>query len=107
VSAVERLLLADSPSLAELIERHRGARGLATLRMILSDARIGLDVCESELELDSRAHHADGDSFERDRARDTALLAIGLRTTRVTARRLRLDGDRLERELRAALGLGG
>ena len=145
VGEAERRLLADSPSLPELIERHRGVRGLATLRAILADARIGLDVPESELEiefvafverrglprpelnvwieaggrsfrldclwrdaklaveLDSREHHDNSTSFERDRARDMALLAVGLRTTRVTSRRLRLDGDRLERELRLAL----
>ena len=42
-------------------------------------------------------------SFERDRARDTALLAAGIRTARVTRGALRTDPDGLERELRAAL----
>ena len=55
------------------------------------------------VELDSREHHANDDSFERDRARDTALLSVGIRTARVTARRLNADPDGLERELRAAL----
>lgn len=56
------------------------------------------------VELDSRAHHADWESAEADRARDAALLAIGIRTVRVTARRLRAEGRRLELELRAARG---
>lgn len=148
VASAERRLLADSPSLPELIKRHRGARGLAQLRAILADRRLGLDVPESELELefvsflaerglpapelnawvesggrryrldclwrdqrfavelDSRKWHADDDSFESDRARDLALLSIGIRTGRVTARRLRTDPDGLERELVAALATG-
>jgi len=146
VAAAERRRLADSPSLPELAARHRGARGLAALREILTNARLGSDVTESELEiafaafvaerglaapelnvwveaggrsyrldclwrdaglaveLDSRAHHHDPVAFEADRARDAALLAIGVRTMRVTARRLRADGDRLEGELRSAVG---
>ncbi len=149
VGAAEKRLLADSPSLPVLIERHRGARGLATLRTIVADSRLGIDVPASELEiefatfvrrrglpapevnawlevdgrwfeldclwrthglaveLDSREHHADAGSFERDRARDTALLSIGVRTARVTARRLRVDPDGLERELRSALSGSG
>ncbi len=145
VGEAEKRQLADSPSLPELIERHRGARGLAALRAILGRRDLGLNVPESELEveflaflaerglprpevnawvaagnrryrvdclwrerllvveLDSRAHHNDPDSFERDRRRDTALLALGLRTARVTARRLTGDRDGLDRELRAAL----
>jgi len=145
VGEAEKRLLGSSPSLPELIERHRGARGLATLRRVLDHRRIGLDVPESELELeflafvaerglprpevnvwieagerrfrvdclwreqglavelDSRAHHDDGGSFERDRRRDTALLALGVRTARVTARRLVLDRDGLDLELRAVL----
>jgi very-short-patch-repair endonuclease len=144
VGEAEKRLLADSPSLPVLIERHRGARGLATLRAILGARRIGLDVPKSELEiefqsflrarglpspevnawvevggrmfeidclwreqrlaveLDSREHHSDRLAFERDRARDSALLALGIRTLRVTARRLATDADRLELELRAA-----
>ena len=58
------------------------------------------------VELDSRAHHSDALAFERDRARDAALLAAGLRTVRVTARRIRADGDLLERQLWAALATG-
>ena len=145
VGTAEKRLLTDAPSLPELIERHRGVRGLAKLRAILADRRLGLDVPASELEvefaafvdehglprpernvwlridgrdyeldclwrearlvveLDSRAHHENPGSFEGDRARDAAVLAAGLRTVRVTSRRLRTDGERLARELRAAL----
>jgi very-short-patch-repair endonuclease len=55
------------------------------------------------VELDSRAHHSDWESAEADRARDAALLAIGIRTVRVTARRLRRERPQLERELRGSL----
>ena len=148
VATAEKRLLADSPSLPVLIERHRGARGMAALRAVVADRRLGLDVPASELEvefgaflaerglpapernvwmriggadyeldclwrrerlvveLDSRAHHSDALAFERDRARDAALLAAGLRTVRVTARRIRADGDLLERQLWAALLTG-
>ena len=148
VGEAERRRLADSPSLPELVERHRGARGLASLRAILADRRVGIDVPASELEvefvafirernlprpelnawlevgahrfkvdclwrergfaveLDSREWHDNDDSFESDRARDLALLSIGIRTGRVTARRLRTDPDGLERELLAALATG-
>ena len=130
VGRAEQRLLTDSPSLPELIERHPRPRGLANLRAILADRRLGIDVAESELEVEfaafvrerglpipsstsgsrsatggsarlplaggaasqssstSRAHHADWESAERDRARDAALLAVGIRTARVTARRL-------------------
>ncbi len=148
VGEAERRRLADSPSLPELVERHRGARGLATLRTILADRRVGIDVPASDLEvefaafirkrnlprpelnawlevgaqrfkidclwrergfaveLDSREWHDNDDSFETDRARDLALLSIGIRTGRVTARRLRSNPDGLERELLAALVTG-
>jgi very-short-patch-repair endonuclease len=46
----ERRLLADSPSLPELLERHRGRRGIAELRRVLADSRLGLDLSRSELE---------------------------------------------------------
>ncbi|MFL5871278.1 MAG: hypothetical protein ACJ75R_09360, partial [Solirubrobacterales bacterium] len=55
------------------------------------------------VELDSRAHHADWDSAEADRARDRALIAHGLIPIRVTWRAIHLGPDRLEAELGAAL----
>ncbi len=55
------------------------------------------------VELDSRRHHADWEAAEADRARDAALLAAGLRTLRVTWRRLHSEPDRLAAELRLAL----
>ena len=145
VGRAEERLLADSPSLPELIERHRGARGLGALRAVLADSMLGTDVPASELEiefagflrrrglpgprrnvwieadgrsyevdclwegaglaveLDSRAFHHNVRSFESERARDAALLSIGVTTIRVTARRLRGDASRLERQLRLAL----
>ena len=50
VNEAERRRLADSPSLPELLERHRGARGIAALRSILADRRTGVDVTRRELE---------------------------------------------------------
>ncbi len=55
------------------------------------------------VELDSRTHHADWEAAESDRARDLALLSVGLRTARVTWRRLTSAPDALEAELRAVL----
>lgn len=45
------------------------------------------------VELDSWQFHGDRASFERDRAKDAAALAEGLRTLRATDRRLRGDGS--------------
>ncbi len=41
---------ADAPSLPELIERHRGARGLGRLRSILDEGGVGERLTRSELE---------------------------------------------------------
>ncbi len=41
---------ADSPSLSELLKRHRGGRGTATLRAILTHHRLGESITRSELE---------------------------------------------------------
>jgi hypothetical protein len=57
------------------------------------------------VELDSRRHHADWEAAETDRARDAALLAVGLRTLRVTWRRLHHERRELENELRSAIEL--
>ena len=56
------------------------------------------------VELDSRAHHADWEAAERDRARDSALIAVGLRPTRVTWRRLHREPTALASELRRGMG---
>ncbi len=58
------------------------------------------------VELDSRRHHADWESAEADRARDAALIAIGLTPMRVTWRRLHRHRSQLARELLAALARG-
>ena len=55
IGAAEKRRLTDSPSLPVLIERHRGARGLATLRTVVEDRRLGLDVPASELEIEFAA----------------------------------------------------
>jgi hypothetical protein len=54
------------------------------------------------VELDSRRHHGDWEAAEADRARDLALLSIGLRTARVTWRRLQRPAE-LEAELRSLI----
>ena len=58
------------------------------------------------VELDSRAHHSGWRAADADRARDFALVAAGMRTARVTWRRLHQDAGRLEAELRAVLDAG-
>jgi hypothetical protein len=57
------------------------------------------------VELDSPAHHADPNSFERDRDNDATALAHGIRTVRITAHRLEHHPDREERRLRATMKL--
>lgn len=58
------------------------------------------------VELDSWEFHRDRESFESDRSRDTWFQGIGHRIVRVTDRRMNREGDELEAELRAFLGLG-
>jgi very-short-patch-repair endonuclease len=55
------------------------------------------------VEVDTFGTHGTPFSFEDDRQRDAYLLARGFRTLRVTPQRWRLDGERLEREIRSAL----
>jgi very-short-patch-repair endonuclease len=55
------------------------------------------------VELDGYATHAPRHAFERDRARDRALLAAGWRVARVTWRQLAADPRALAAELRALL----
>lgn len=55
------------------------------------------------VELDSWGFHRTHEQFELDRRRDMTLQLAGLRTFRVTNRRLRRDRDALSRELRSAL----
>jgi REase_MTES_1575/Transcriptional regulator, AbiEi antitoxin len=50
IAEAERRRLADSPSLPDLLARYPGRRGIAALRAILADRRLGLDVPRSELE---------------------------------------------------------
>ncbi len=51
VHEAEVLGLRDEVSLGRLIDRHRGRRGLATLRAVLGDGTLGAHVTRSELEL--------------------------------------------------------
>jgi very-short-patch-repair endonuclease len=53
------------------------------------------------VELDGRAAHARTDAFEEDRARDTALSAIGLRPLRYTWRRVTDEPEDVLAELLA------
>jgi very-short-patch-repair endonuclease/predicted transcriptional regulator of viral defense system len=55
------------------------------------------------VELDGRDAHDSAPAFESDRARDSALTAALWRVVRVTSARMRTDGPRLAKELRALL----
>jgi predicted transcriptional regulator of viral defense system/very-short-patch-repair endonuclease len=55
------------------------------------------------VELDGRAAHARAAAFEEDRARDTALTAIGLRPLRFTWRRMTEEPEDVLAELKATL----
>lgn len=59
------------------------------------------------VELDSWQFHGDRASFERDRAKDAAALAEGLRTLRGTDRRLRRDGSAEAAIIRRVLARAG
>jgi hypothetical protein len=64
VSKAEARGLSDAVALPELLERHRGKRGVAVLRRIIGDTRLGLDVTRSELEIEFQAFLG-GRGFER------------------------------------------
>lgn len=51
MSRAEARGFADSPSLPDLMERYPGRRGIANLRAILAEERLGLDMTRSELEI--------------------------------------------------------
>jgi hypothetical protein len=55
------------------------------------------------VELDGHAFHATAAAYERDRARDRALIAAGWRVVRVTWRQLHDDPDALAMDLRGLL----
>lgn len=59
------------------------------------------------VELDSWEFHHHRAAFNRDRARDSALLVAGYRTIRVTHERLDTEADILHAELRSLLSLSG
>ncbi|MGE5282052.1 MAG: DUF559 domain-containing protein [Chloroflexota bacterium] len=56
------------------------------------------------VELDGWEYHRHRAAFERDRTRDSALMAAGYRVIRVTHRRLTREGDALAREIAVLLG---
>ncbi|MEA2390075.1 MAG: hypothetical protein QOK31_184 [Solirubrobacteraceae bacterium] len=56
------------------------------------------------VELDGHATHSTRRGFERDRARDRALQAVGWRVVRITWRQLHDDPSAVARDLRALLG---
>jgi very-short-patch-repair endonuclease len=58
------------------------------------------------LEIDDFETHGTAHPFETDRRRDAYTASHGLRTIRVTPKRWRHDGDRLERDIRRALAHG-
>lgn len=58
------------------------------------------------VETDGRATHLTHEAFERDRARDARLLALGYRTLRFTERQVRLSGSAVGRTLRAVRAAG-
>ncbi len=51
IATAERLGLADSPSLPELMERYPRRRGMANLRAILGEPGLGTGITRSELEV--------------------------------------------------------
>ena len=57
------------------------------------------------LEVDSRAHHTDGDSYQRDRLRDLKLLARGYVVIRVTWEQVMFGWAEVEPLILAALDL--
>ncbi len=93
---------------AEFIDARDLPRPQKNAKVQVADGRVLTVDCywpEAGLvvELDSRKHHADWEAAETDRARDAALLAIGLQTMRVTWRRLHGGPDQVESELLSAL----
>jgi hypothetical protein len=117
---VERLVaevvakrLTSIAKLRAYVERRSGARGSRRLRACIEGRQT-----RSELEkefarwLEQRGierpafnepSHGTRHSFEADRRRDAYTAARDLRTIRVTPRRWRQDGDRLDRDIRRAL----
>jgi predicted transcriptional regulator of viral defense system len=58
------------------------------------------------VELDGHASHGTASAFERDRARDRVLHAVGWRVLRITWRQLNDEAERIAADLRALLGSG-
>ena len=126
----EFLRLLDHDALSAAVERGRGRRNLRVLTTALAQHRPGQVVREelehrflelirkaeissagderqSQDELDGRAAHGRVTDFERDRERDAALSASGLRPARFTWKRVTKAGDEVIADLIAMLGQGG
>ncbi len=88
----------------ELLDRHRIARPELNVRIGTSEVDMLWREARLVLELDGYETHRTRAAFERDRARDRALAAAGLRVVRVTWRQLVGDEDRLAADLRALVG---
>ena len=90
------------------LRRHRLALPEVNVKLRIGARQIEADCLWRDerlvVELDGRDAHDSTPAFEADRARDAALVAAGWRVIRVTATRLRHDGERLARELRSILG---
>lgn len=58
------------------------------------------------IEIDGARYHATTDAWQRDLARQNAIVALGLRVLRFTARDLRTAPDRVAQSVRSALRVG-
>jgi hypothetical protein len=114
VSSVPRLLLELAPretlpELSRLITLAARKRVLPLERMeeLLArhPRRPGIRKLKLVLELDGRPYHVSVADIERDRFRDAKLLAIGIRTLRITDRRFEHDAEGAIGDLRVLLGL--
>jgi very-short-patch-repair endonuclease len=93
---------------ADFLRRMRLPPSEANLWLLVGGRWIEVDRVWREqrliVELDGRSTHDTSLAFERDRARDRALIAAGWRVIRVTWHQLRAEPAALARDLRAALG---
>jgi very-short-patch-repair endonuclease len=89
------------------LRRHRLPMPELNVRMRIGGRQIEADCIWRArrliVELDGRAAHDSASAFESDRARDSALAAAHWCVVRITNARMRNDGARVARELRALL----
>lgn len=93
---------------ARFVARYRLPMPQVNVWLVIGGRRRRVDAFYPEakliIELDSWRFHRDRAAFERDRAKDAAALAEGLRTLRSTDRRLRGDARREAALIRRILG---